>query len=111
MADARQFNIRDEGGNLLCPCCGFRGFSRTPAYDETGGLVGTTICPCCHWEPGFDDDAAASGTTADGILGSLKAHRGRHNPQSFKGRADERPVDWDGDRQLAALFLLAPHVR
>ena len=111
MTDASQFNIRDEAGNLLCPCCGFAGFSRAPAYDATGGVIGRAICPCCLWEPGFDDDAAASTHAASTILESLKAYRRGHNFRQFKGRLDERPVNWDGDRQLEALFRLAPHVR
>jgi len=60
MEDATQFNVQDSDGRMLCPVCGFVDFAYRAAYDETGGLVGVAIFPCCFWEPGFDDMPAAS---------------------------------------------------
>lgn len=111
MVDARQFNILDAG-RLLCPACGFPNYAGEPAYDERGGLAGVTICSCCMWEPGFDDDANASAGAEASILESLRAYRSnwRGEPQ-WQGRLAERPAVWDGKRQLARLFEIAPNVR
>ena len=112
MIDARQFNSRDGAGQLLCPACGFPGFSGQPAYDDRGGMAGITICPCCAWEPGFDDDVNASATAKDSILDSLRVYRrGWRGEAHWCGRAAERPAGWDGKQQLAQLFEVAPQVR
>ena len=73
MSDARQFNVCDSIGRLLCPACGYPGYATEPAYNHQGGLAGTTICPCCLWEPGFDDNSHASATATDTILATLRA--------------------------------------
>lgn len=110
--DAQQFNVCDEEGHLLCPSCGFPHFADEPAYDEKGGLVGVTICSCCLWEPGFDDDPAASADAGFTILGSLQRYRRKlGRPLTWQGRIVERPSDWDGERQLSYLFEVAPYVR
>ncbi len=112
MNDARQFNIRDRAGHLICPACGFPNYSSEEAYDERGGLAGTTICPCCMWEPGFDDNAHASTRAKDTILASLLAYRtGWNDGAQWAGRAAEKPSNWDGVRQLSQLFEIAPNVR
>jgi hypothetical protein len=102
-----QFNIRDEQGLLLCPACGYPAFCFAPAYFEHGGerLV---ICPCCMWEPGYDDAYARS--PAD-VLAALRAYR-----QDWQGSArwaspNDPPAYWNGQRQLSHLFDLAPNVR
>ena len=49
-------NIRGEDG-FLCPVCGWPGTFSGDSYDpRLGGLIGTGICACCHFEPGYDDD-------------------------------------------------------
>ena len=112
MIDARQFNIRDSEGHLLCPACGFPSFADEDAYDERGGLVGITICPCCLWEPGFDDGHYASAAARETILESLRAYRAGWNGRpEWRGRAAERPPTWDGERQLSHLLEVAPYVR
>ena len=112
MIDGRQFNIQDEDGRFLCPACGYPGFSDEAAYDERGGLIGTAICSCCYWEPGFDDDAYASATADESILLSLRKYRaGWTEAPTWKGRAAEQPPEWDGASQLAKLFNIAPHIR
>lgn len=112
MTDARQFNVRDSAGRLLCPACGFPEFSGEPAYDERGGLGGVAICPCCFWEPGFDDNMHASAAATDSVLASLRVYRSSWDgkPQ-WHGRAAKRPEYWDGEQQLARLFEVAPNVR
>ncbi|QMW21806.1 hypothetical protein [Sandaracinobacteroides saxicola] len=112
MEDPRQFNIENGQGLLLCPSCGFPGYSDKPAYDERGGIVGTTICSCCLWEPGFDDDQLASVNAGDTILQSLKNYRAKLGTlQLGQGGRDRRPKDFNVERQLSVLFAIAPHVR
>jgi hypothetical protein len=112
MIDARQFNIRDKDGRLLCPACGFPGYAKYPAYYECGGLGGSAICPCCLWEPGFDDEPLASAAAKDTIIASLRAYRAAWaEALLWKGRATEKPSDWDGEQQLAHLLGLAPNLR
>ncbi len=109
--DARRFNIRDAAGRLLCPACGFPDFASHAAYDERGGIIGRTICPCCLWEPGFDDDMRASADALGTIIASLLAYRMRWGgPCEWRGREGERPADWDGQQQLDRLRELAPHL-
>lgn len=111
MEDATRFNVRDGDGRMLCPVCGFAGFAYRPAYEESGGLAGVAICPCCLWEPGFDDDPAASRHAQDSILGSIRAYRFALGSPAWRGMADRKPLNWDGERQLLALFNIAPYLR
>lgn len=60
MADARQFNIVNPEGHYLCPACCFPEYAAEPTYDVSGGLIGSTICACCVWEPGFDDNRTST---------------------------------------------------
>lgn len=112
MEDATRFNVQDGDGHMLCPVCGFAGFAYGPAYDEGGGLAGVAICPCCLWEPGFNDSPLASHHAQSSILGSVRAYRQMHfSPPAWHGKADRKPLDWDGERQLSALFVHAPYLR
>ena len=112
MIDARQFNIRDERGRLLCPACGYPDYAADPAYDERGGMIGVAICPCCLWEPGFDDNHLASAVAEDTVLASLHAYRAAWGlAPLWRGRSAERPLGWDGKQQLSRLFELAPNLR
>lgn len=111
MIDPRHFNVRDKLGKLLCPACGFPDYLFTDAYSEKGGTP-LGICPCCLWEPGFDDNPAASTMAQDTILGSLRAHRAEWSAAfEWKGYGPDKPADWDPSAQLANLFEAAPHVR
>lgn len=108
MDDARIFNIADRDGRFLCPACGLPGFFRGTSYDEKGGIIGTGICPCCLWEPGFDD----MGFTGLGIVESLREYRagwGSPGPQ-WAGQIEAMPAGWDGRRQFEHLALLAPFI-
>jgi hypothetical protein len=111
MAGGRVFNIHDKSGRLLCPACGLPGYFGLPAYDERGGIIGMGICPCCFWEPGFDDDIGASVSAKPTILESLRAYRASWAVSfSWQGKDCLRPADWDGKAQLKALLELAPHL-
>lgn len=112
MFDHKALNVTDSGGRLLCPCCGFPDYTREPAYDVTGGIIGTTICPCCLWEPGFDDDPLASAQAEPTALASLRNYREHWRQKlTFLGPKKLRPAGWNGTGQLDALFALAPHLR
>lgn len=112
MNDARQLNVRDGLGRLLCPACGFPGYANTPPYDARGGLIGMTICVCCMWEPGFDDAPTASALAGETVLASLRRYRSAWDDQAHWSRRDiDRPDKWDGAEQLRRLFEVAPHLR
>ncbi|HEV7306462.1 hypothetical protein [Ensifer sp.] len=112
MSDSNPFNVRDLNGRLLCPACGYPDYACVPAYDTRGGLIGSAICPCCLWEPGFDDDPATSAKAEDGIVASLQTYRAAWGSAlGWRGRMTEKPPGWDGERQLAHLFELAPGLR
>lgn len=110
--NARQYNIRDEDGHYLCPACGLPGFFQGDSYDESGGVIATGICPCCLWEPGYDDNALLSGAPAS-ILESLRQYRRGWSSlgPAWSGRPEQIPPGWNGQAQLAHLFKVAPHVR
>ncbi|TCK23824.1 hypothetical protein EV667_3666 [Ancylobacter aquaticus] len=112
MISALQFNISDALGRWVCPACGYPGYSYGPAYDESHGLAGMAICPCCLWEPGYDDEPLASADAEETILGSLRSYRASWcRERLWRGRETERPDAWDGAEQLRRLFDTAPHVR
>ena len=105
------FNVAASDGRLLCPACGFPDYSDQPAYSERGGEVGTTICPCCMWEPGFDDDPFASAKAKDTILESVIAYRAVWSAtKQWQGLRYRRPEGFDGESQLAKLAVIAPHL-
>lgn len=110
--DARQFNIQDAEGHYLCPVCGFPNFLRNPTYDEKQGLIGTTICPCCLFEPGFDDEACLNHHHTSKILSSIRIYRNNwlRNPK-WKGDSKLKPKGWDGKLQVMLLFEIASYVR
>jgi len=111
MVNALQYNIKDTDGRLLCPACGFPDYATHPAYNELGGIIGTTICPCCFWEPGFDDSRSASAHAKQTILETLQAHRDRWGSKlQWTGQPEIRPDNWNGETQISRLFELAPHV-
>ena len=112
MDDGRKYNIRDHARRLLCPACGFPDYAQFEAYDERGGIIGTALCPCCLWEPGFDDEQLASERPEVTVLESLRAYRENwRNDLFWRGRDNLRPPDWDGATQVDRLLEIAPHVR
>lgn len=109
MIDPLKLNVKNAEGQLLCPVCGFADFSRVPAYSSEGGMIGTTICPCCFWEPGYDDCALASRQAKASILASVKDYRAKWvKTKQWQGKRDAAPSEYDGARQLNALLKIAP---
>jgi len=107
--DPRRFNIPTVEGDYLCPACGFPGYFDGTSYDETGPLIATGICPCCSWEPGFDDDPGASGAP-DSILDALRLFRRGWTSMgpAWMGDPKEIPPGWDGKAQFERLMKIAP---
>ncbi len=110
--DPSQFNIRTIEGKVLCPTCGLPGAFDAYCYDERGGLVGTGICPCCLWEPGFDDHPGASSKAQTTIIASIREYRRGWllSGASWQGKLSAKPGGWDGKRQLEHLLAIAPHL-
>ena len=107
MSDGSIFNVPDRG-NFLCPVCGFP-YSKQPAYDEAGGLIGVTICPCCLWEPGFDDDPGAAAHAQPSVGASVREYRERwFTAPQWRGMPERKPKDLNLDAQRARLRQLAP---
>ncbi|MGH1413605.1 MAG: hypothetical protein ACRBB0_08925 [Pelagimonas sp.] len=105
------FNVNVPDGRLLCPVCGFPEYSDQPAYSERGGEIGTTICPCCLWEPGFDDTPLASAKAEDTILESIIAYRARWSvTKQWQGQRQLLSEGFDGEGQLTKLASIAPHL-
>jgi hypothetical protein len=107
MESMTQFNIFDQQGRLLCPACGYPAYSFAPAYLELGGER-ISICPCCLWEPGYDD---ADAHTATDVLIALRGYREGWHGSAKWASPSEPPSNWDGERQLSILFDVAPYVR
>ncbi|GGE81919.1 hypothetical protein GCM10011404_13190 [Sphingomonas prati] len=107
MEGMTQFNIRDEQGLLLCPACGYPDFSYAPTYFDRGGER-MVICPCCLWEPGYDD---ADAHTAADVLTALRNYRTGWSGSASWISPNDPPCNWDGQRQLSHLFEVAPNVR
>jgi hypothetical protein len=123
------FEWRRLEGAFRCPVCGLPGYFGEDSFDELGGVIATGICPCCFFEPGFDDNPAASGTPEPTVLGSILAcrrgwiedgmpwRRGTRDERIATGVYDERrtsddaPKDWSPTKQLETLFRLAPDLR
>jgi hypothetical protein len=107
-----RFNIFDDAGQILCPCCGLAGQFGYPPYDARGGIIGCGICACCMWEPGFGDHPGASATAQPTILASVKAYRMAWATADYPWRATTfgAPDGWAPQSQLAALLQLAPHL-
>jgi hypothetical protein len=107
-----QFNVSDEHGNWLCPCCGMTDQFETMTYDGRGGIIGSGICGACFWEPGFDDDPMASAKADPIIIASLLAYRAEWVSISSPWRSTStfRPDRWDAAETMKRLFALAPHL-
>jgi hypothetical protein len=123
------FEWRPLGGQYLCPACGLPEYFDSRAFDEFGGSIAQGICPCCFFEPGFNDDPSASGDAAATVLESILRHRERWVAEGMpwrRGTIDERraigvydprrisddaPKGWCPKEQLEKLLRLAPDLR
>lgn len=106
------FNVRDPAGQILCPCCGDIGSFHGVSFGARGGIIGTGICKCCLFEPGFDDDPDASGTTArsTGIAVARYHEAWRADTMPWRGTPDRQPRGWSAQAQLDHLRKTAPYL-
>lgn len=100
--DYSRLNIQDADGKWLCPSCGFDAAFSGASFWFGGPLIGTGICPCCMYEPGYDDVTAASGVPEDKPLDALRAYslKWRDDGMLWRGRASLIPEGWDADAQI-----------
>ena len=106
--DLTRFNIRTSDGECHCPACGFPGYFSGSSYDENGPQIGTGICPCCLWEPGYDDVPAARGGP-DTIVEALREFRRAWTKgPAWMGKPERIPPGWNGEAQFERLLAIAP---
>jgi len=74
------------------------------------GRIGTGICCCCYFEPGFDDEPGNSPDAKSTVLDSILAYRRAWVDEGMPWRCDihERPEGWDPIKQLDRLLELLP---
>ena len=79
-----------------CPVCGWPELEHPPRSED--GAASFAICPCCRFEPGFDDDS-------EGL--SYEQARARWIAGGMKWWSTSRPAPtgWDAARQLASAGL------
>ena len=110
--DCKRFNVVNADGEFLCPACGWPGYFDGSSYGVAGSHIATGICPCCTFEPGFDDDLGASSAALSTVKASIKDFRKRWiiSGMRWAGRqpTPTAPRDWDPKAQLARLFVIAP---
>lgn len=123
------FEWRPLGDRYLCPVCGLPDYFDVHAFDNRGGCIAEGICPCCFFEPGFDDDPNASANAQPTVRESIRWCRQQwisHGMPWRRGTVEERialgvydpartsdnqPEDWCPQRQLERLLSLAPDLR
>lgn len=110
--DPQRFNIRAPEGDYLSAACGLAGYFSGESHDEAGPQIATGICPCCLWEPGYDDVPAASGAP-ERLLEALREYRSGwlSSGPAWNGKPDDIPPAWDGKAQLQRLFTVAPWLK
>jgi hypothetical protein len=108
--DHRQFNVQDPAGVYLCPACGWPGYFVGDSYDERSGVIGTGICPCCLFEPGFDDNPAASAGAEVTVAASITKYRSEWVAAGmpWRGTQVDAPTSWDAQAQLRHLIEAFP---
>ncbi len=108
------FNIRNSLGHFLCPSCGLPGYFNGTSYDDNSPLVGTGICPCCFYEPGFDDDASADAQPT--VLASILRYRAKWIAMGMPWLGQnnhwlKKPAFWSPAEQLEAMYAIEPGLR
>jgi hypothetical protein len=113
MYDAQKLNVPAAEGRFTCPACGLAAVFAYAPYDGFRGIIGVGICPCCLWEPGFDDDPAACGGDDKPIMQLLREYREKwvSAGSPWLEPAASRPANWSGEAQLERLLLSAPQLR
>lgn len=106
----RKLNISDGAGHWLCPSCGFEDGLGGNSFDDDGPIIGTGICECCRYEPGYDDVAAASGTPYACPLDALKEYSRRWvaDGMVWRGARRTKPENYDPAKQIMALRSFGP---
>jgi hypothetical protein len=108
---ATAFIIQSADG-YLCPVCGWPGYFRGDHFDdEEGGCIATGICPCCLYEPGFDDQPLASKDAKPTIGESITFYRQEWLDAGLPWRGGDvttAPDGWSAKKQLSRLFRIAP---
>jgi hypothetical protein len=110
VANLERYIIATQDGKYLCPVCGHSGAFNGRHFTTHGGLIGSGICFCCHFEPGFDDDPLASAAAKATVPDSIRCYRDDWIKvgQPWRGQISLQPENWNADYQLAALFAQAP---
>ncbi len=99
----------------LCPSCGLPGYFDATAWNADGrGIIASGICPCCFYEPGFDDDPTASANAMPTVRASILHYRAKWITMGMPWRGNDdywltRPPDWNPVAQLAALAPVNAH--
>ena len=106
------FNVPDTDGGYLCPACGAKGDFDGCSFDMRGGVVGTVICRCCMYQPGFDDDQMASAGAQHTVTHSIMFYRKAWIKAGMPWRSPiiAPPPYWTGKLQLAHLYATAPYL-
>lgn len=107
--------IIKSGGSYLCPVCGYDGTFSGDHYDDAeGGCIGSGICSCCFFEPGFDDNPLASAEAEASIEASIASYRASWIAAGLPWRGGDvkaQPPGWNPQEQLARLFREAPFLK
>jgi hypothetical protein len=109
--DHRLFNVFDDrSGRHLCPACGWPGTFTGRSYSARSGLIGSGICCCCYFEPGFDDELGSSPDAKPTVEASILAYRTAWVEEGMPWRCNihNRPADWSPTEQLDRLLELLP---
>ena len=107
------FNVLDpKNAKYLCPVCGCTESFHGDSFDERGGVIGTGICRCCFYEPGFDDDPMAIAQAKSTVIASIDAYYQRWNASGRTWASTKHPAlsQTAIDQQVANLKIIAPHL-
>ena len=107
------FNVLDPSDTkYLCPVCGCKGSFHGGSFDERGGVIGTGICRCCLYEPGFDDDPRASAEAKSTVVASIDAYYKRWNASGRTWASTKHAAlsPTAIDQQVANLKIVAPYL-
>jgi hypothetical protein len=82
------------------------------SFGPHGGIIGTGVCDCRLFEPGFDDDPSASGTQFALPAFTIAAYHGiwRADGMPWRGKGNPQPLGWSAALQLDHLRKTAPHL-
>jgi hypothetical protein len=111
------FDVINSQTPRLCPACGLPGYFTAEAWDADGkGVIGTGICPCCFYEPGFDDDPAASAEAQPTVRASILHYRAKWIAMGMPWRGNDdywltKPAHWNPTAQLDALYDAEPELK